>query len=149
MTLYTSLLPKLDAARTKLATKGLRRYTVTRRLVTWDGGHVGLGNATFDDLTLSPNPKVQATGDGIVTVGHITPSYEGGGYTITQLRPLTGDPAAEEDSAQEFYYVLTGPQGEERYALTGVTTSDGPAVGEGTGSFRYTLTLQALDRAGP
>lgn len=151
-TLHARLLPLLDRARAKLDTAGLRRYTVTRRLVTWDGGHVGLGNATFDDLTLSPNPKVQQTGAGTITIGHITPAYAGppaGGYTPAQLRPLTGDPAAEEDPAQEFYYLLSGPQGEERYALTGLETSDGPALGEGAGSFRYVLTLQTLDRAGP
>lgn len=148
-TLHARLLPLLDRARAKLTTAGLRRYTVTRRLVTWDSGEVGRGNPTYSDLVLSPNPKVQETGAGQLTVGHITPSHATGGYTAAQLRPLTGDPAAAEDPGQEFYYLLSGPQGEERYALTGLTTSDGPARGEGTGSFRYTLTLQALDRAGP
>lgn len=152
MTLATRLLPVLDRARGKLGTYGLRRYTVTRRLVTWDGGMVGLGVPTYDDLILSPNPKVQETDDKTITIGHITPAYDGppaGGYTLEQLRPLTGDPDANENPAQEFYYVVTGPNGTTRYALTDVVSSDGPAHGEGAGSLRYKLVLASLNREGP
>ena len=153
MGLFDDMLPIVDDARRFLSDEGGRRYTVTVRTVVWDGGAVGLGNPTATDLTLSPNPKVQEIDDKTITIGHITPAYTSGGvsggYTLAQLRPLTGDPDAGEDQATEFYYVVTGPNGTIRYALTAVVPSDGPALGEGAGSLRYKLVLQSLNRAGP
>ena len=153
MTLADRALRIVDRARGRLDDFGLRRYTVTVRTVSWDGGAVGMGNPTATDLTLSPNPKVQEIDDKTITIGHITPAYTSGGvsggYTLAQLRPLTGDPDAGEDQATEFYYVVTGPNGTIRYALTAVVPSDGPALGEGAGSLRYKLVLQSLNRAGP
>lgn len=153
MGIFDDMLPIVDDARRFLSDEGGRRYTVTRRLVTWDGGAVGVGNPTISDLTLSPNPKVKDVDDKTITVGHITPAWssgaESGGYTLAQLRPLTGDPDAAENQAQEFYYMVTGPNGTIRYALTDVVSSDGPAVGEGAGSLRYRLVLQSLNREGP
>ena len=153
MTLASRLLPILDRARTRLDGYGLRRYTVTVRTVRWDGGAVGMGNPTATDLVLTPNPKVQEVDDKTITIGHITPAWStgtaSGGYTLAQLRPLTGDPDAGEDRATEFFYVVDGPNGVIHYALTAVVPSDGPALGEGAGSLRYKLVLQSLNRAGP
>ena len=153
MTLASRLLPILDRARTRLDGYGLRRYTVTVRTVRWDGGAVGMGNPTATDLVLTPNPKVQEVDDKTITIGHITPAWStgtaSGGYTLAQLRPLTGDPSAHEDPAVEFFYIVEGPNGTIRYALTDVVSSDGPALGEGAGSLRYKLVLQSLSREGP
>ena len=159
MGLFDDMLPIVDDARRFLSDEGGRRYTVTVRTIVWDGvdadgrRSAGLGNPTVTDLTLSPNPKVQEIDDKTISIGHITPAYTSGGvsggYTLAQLRPLTGDPDADEDPGTEFYYVVTGPNGTIRYALTAVVPSDGPALGEGAGSLRYKLILQSLNRAGP
>jgi len=145
VTLASDLYSVLNDARTLPADLGLRRYTVTRRLRTWSGGMVGMGQPTDDDLVLSPNPKVREIDENTVKLTHITPSDGTIGYTLDQLRPLS----APEPANQEFFYILNGPNGEIRYALVGVDSGDGPAAGDGTGSLRYTLTLQSLDRAGP
>jgi len=145
VSLAVNLLPVLNSARTLVADLGLRRYTVTRRLRTWSGGMVGMGQPTDVDLVLTPNPKVREIDENTVKVSHITPSNGTIGYTLDQLRPLS----APEPANQEFFYILNGPNGEIRYALVGVDSGDGPAAGDGTGSLRYTLTLQSLDRAGP
>lgn len=153
MTLATRMYRIVDRWRGRLDDFGLRRYTVTVRTVVWDSGIVGLGNPTTTDLVLSPNPKVQETDDKTITIGHITPAYTSGGvsggYTIAQLRPLTGDPDANEDPGTEFYYMVTGPNGTTRYALIDVISGDGPALGEGAGSLRYKLVLASLNREGP
>jgi hypothetical protein len=153
MGIFDDMLPIVDDARTFLSDEGGRRYTVTVRTVRWDGGAVGVGNPTPSDLILQPNPKVQEVDDKTITIGHITPAWStgtaSGGYTLAQLRPLTGDPAAHEDPAVEFFYIVEGPNGTIRYALTDVVSSDGPALGEGAGSLRYKLVLQSLSREGP
>ena len=153
MGIFDDMLPIVDDARRFLSDEGGRRYTVTVRTVRWDGGAVGLGNPTASDLALSPNPKVQEVDDKTITIGHITPAWStgsaSGGYTLAQLRPLTGDPSANEDQSTEFFYIVDGPNGVIHYALTAVVPSDGPALGEGAGSLRYKLVLQSLNRAGP
>lgn len=152
-TIAEDMLGILDDARGYLADEGFRRYTVTRRLRTWSEGEVGRGVPLDSDLTLSPNPKVRERDDKTIEVSHITPAWtngaQSGGYSIDDLRPLSNNPADGEEVATECLYLVTGPMGTITYTLVDINMSDGPARGEGSGSLRYTLTLQSLNRAGP
>lgn len=112
---------------------------VTRVIVrtrSWSGGEAKLGHATDSEIELFPRPKVRNAGEGsrIVTVGPITPSNAVGGYTLEQLNP-------SEHDGVEAYYILIGPDGIERpYKLIQIDQKR---------AFRYTLTLEALDRRMP
>jgi hypothetical protein len=106
------------------------------RTRTWSGGEVKLGTPSDVEIELFPRPRVRDAGGGgtTVTIGPITPQNADGGYTPIQLNP-------EESDGVESYYILIGPDGEERaYKLIEINDKR---------AFSYTLTLQALERRTP
>jgi len=137
MSLRDDLLPVFDRdARALIDDLGLRTSRVILRTRTWDGGHVGMGAADDVDLELVPRPKVREAGAGMLTVGPITPTYPGGGYTAAQLFP---DNTLEVN--EERFWVVIGMDGEEeRYRIASIDSRR---------AFRLMFTLQLLDRADP
>lgn len=120
-TVRDACLAPINAARATIAALGLRRYTVTVRRRTWDGGSPGLGAVTNHDLVVTPTPRVRALAprevassggtyeEGDYRVDKITPAYAGppaGGYTPAELHPT---PAANEDVV----VILEGDDGEK------------------------------------
>jgi hypothetical protein len=122
VTLRDDLLPVFESARTLIHDLGLRRYDITVRTVSWDGGRPGLGNRVVTDtpLTLSTGARIKvrrlttvnaqeiiasggALQDGDVIVGPITPAYSGGGNAITSFLPEVTDPPSE------VHYLVSGP----------------------------------------
>lgn len=118
MTFRDSLLPKLAAARAIPGGLGLRPYSVTVQVTT-----TTLDNDAVDDTVAQTpllegdnNPKVRITGGGrygndrsaayTATVGPITPSHTGGGYTLAQIAP---DEAGSLTDEQVCLYIITGP----------------------------------------
>jgi hypothetical protein len=134
VTLRDDLLPVVDTARTFIDSLGLRTTRVILRRKTWSANEVGLGDRVDTDLELEPRPKVREAGPGRVTVGPITPSYPGGGYTIAQLAPFLGE---DEDSI----WILVDDDGTERpYRWAGMDDKR---------AFRIMVTLESLDREDP
>lgn len=135
--LAENLKKTLDEARTKLQGFGLRPSSVVIRTYTWDGGKVGRGTAVPSDLALVPNPKVrEVDGDRLLRVSRITPAYDGGGYTLDQLRPLTGP----DYPGVEYVYLVDRGPGPIPYSLISLDTSS---------ALQTILILQSLNRAGP
>ncbi len=115
----------------------VRNTTVTVRTVTWSTGRVRTGTPTVSDLLLVPNPQVrELDGDRRLEVKWITPAYAGGGYTLDQLRPPSGDLAP----GVEFFYVVSGDNGEHPYSLTSIDTNH---------ALHFNLILETLDRVLP
>jgi hypothetical protein len=133
MTLRDDLLRTISDGWQLVEDLGCTQYTVTIRSRSWSGGHVQLGTETITNLTLSPNPWVEEAGDGVLRVSGITPSDGSIGYTFAQLRPT-------EDGDEDFYFIVTGPNGTHNYRLDSIDTSD---------AWEYRLTLRALTRAMP
>jgi hypothetical protein len=136
MSLRDDLLPVFDDARTLIDELGLRTSRVILRTRSWDGGSVRMGDADDTDLELVPRPKVRESAPGYITVGPITPTYPGGGYTAEQLFP---ENTLEEN--EERFWVVIGLDGEERsYRVASIDSRR---------AFRLMFTLQALDRPDP
>jgi hypothetical protein len=130
MSVRDRILPVIDRTRGKIASLGLRRYTVVIRRRRWSGARVGDGTATNTDTVLTPTPKVtelpaNALGPGILTSGgtiedryfaieRITPSYidprdgQRKGYQPGELRLSATAPN------EEVLVLLIGDDGRER-----------------------------------
>lgn len=110
MTLRDTTLPKLNAARTKVAALGLRPITVKVRTRVYSGpvGAVGSEVTSTTDVTVTPSPRVSLDrtnrGDEVIldgeyadataaphllrwVVGPMTPYYGAGGYDSTAFMP--------------------------------------------------------------
>jgi hypothetical protein len=118
MSIVSDLLGTLDTARALLDDVGLRPYTVTLRVVTWEGSRPGQGASSYVDTPITVaggrRPKVVSVSDedavagGLLTtttyeVRNITPAYDGGGFAAHTL-----DPATKTNPTQVFY-ILQGP----------------------------------------
>jgi hypothetical protein len=126
MSVRDKVLPVIDAARAKIATLGMRRYSVIVRRKTWTTAIGQPGETpTIVDVTLTPTPKVRidnafmaqefgihgADGtyqDRTFVIDKITPQYTGGGYTPAQLDLK---PASK---LEEVCIVITGDDGVAR-----------------------------------
>lgn len=120
MTIRADELATVREGRELVASEGLRRHTVVRRLVTWTGGQPGVGTAVPDDLVIAGarvddlSPALVASSGGTYVLGDlwvskITPSHPGGGYTAAQLSPP--------HSAGQLVYVVTDSTGERICSL--------------------------------
>jgi len=139
VTIRADELATVREGRELVASEGLRRHTVVRRVVTWTGGQPGVGTPEADDLVIAGarvrGPSFQdaaglsseARFDTVHTVSKITPAHTGGGYTPAQLLPTLAD-------GQELVYVLTGDDGVPRLCRVEALSLDRP--------FEYTLTLR-------
>lgn len=139
MTIRADELATVREGRELVASEGLRRHSVVRRLVTWTGGQIGYGTASPDDIEVIGarvrGPSYQdvvgldreSRLDGVYTVSKITPAHDGGGYTPAQLLP-------ELSEDQELVYLVTGDDGVERLCRAEALSLDRP--------FEYTLTLR-------
>lgn len=138
MSLRTDLLPVFQEVRELIAdedTLDLRTHRVIRRLITWQGDAVGIGEACVDDLELLPKPRVREDGQNLI-VDKITPSHSGGGYTPEELNPPK---AYEQDTNVELVYFVEGPK-TGTYVLID---------SEETANFGYKLTLSPVRRVRP
>lgn len=109
----------------------LHTTRVTVRTRTWNGGEIGTGAFSDEDFLLGQEVRVsKLTQKEILTSGgffsfndvkveHITPTFDGGGYSLRQIAPSTQFPPAVEaklmlsdgcppDPAVEYIYVLSG-----------------------------------------
>lgn len=133
-TLSDDILPIVDDAWTLVDDLGFSPNSITIRTRTWSGGEVQVGDPTVSDLVLEPNPPTKEIGgDKILLVGPITPTHSAGGYSYAQLRP-------SDVAGTEYYYIVTGNNGANRYALKSIDTSE---------SFEMMLVLEALERRMP
>lgn len=124
-----------DGAR-QIATP-IRTTKVTVRRRVWPS-QMGIGSPTVTDLVLPAWTKVATVNEREIaasggrfklediTVGPVTPTYPGGGYSEAQLAPVATD------DLTEIVYVLSGAVNGE-YTLLACST-DRP--------FRYMLTLR-------
>lgn len=139
MTIRADELATVREGRELVASEGLRRHSVVRRLVTWTGGQPGVGTPEADDLAIA-GARVRGSSfqdaaglgsvsrfDGVYTVSKVTPSHSGGGYTPAQLMPALSD-------GQELVYLVTGDDGVARLCRVEALSLDRP--------FEYTLTLR-------
>ncbi len=127
MALVERLIPQIDRLRAIPAKYGLRSYTVTLRVTTWnpdatDDTDIQLGRGTSSvvetpiALAGGARPKVRrvnyketvAAGgkyqQGDFRIGPMTPNYLGGGLTFAMMAP-TGT----RDARTHYHFVLTGP----------------------------------------
>jgi len=108
--LRASLLPALDTIRTIGAQLDLRRYDITVRVNTWSGTIVGEGTKTTVDTPLrvgGQRPRVkQVTQQQVIMsaglyqdqdliVGPLTPSFPGGGTSVSAFDPANAAPNVE------------------------------------------------------
>jgi hypothetical protein len=133
----------------------------TRVLVrtrTWNGGEIGTGDFSDSDFQIGSEVRVsKITQKEILTSGgffnfndvkvtHITPPFNGGGYSLQQIAPSTQFPPKKEtdegitdsgvpDPAVEYIYVLSG-EINGNYRLK--NCADDHAL-------HYTLFLEELD----
>jgi hypothetical protein len=136
MSLRDDLLPVFDDARTLIDGLGLRTSRVILRTRSWDGGSVRMGDYSDTDLELVPRPKVREASPGRITVGPITPTYPGGGYTAAQLFP---DDTLEGN--EERMWIVIGLDGEEReYRVASIDSRR---------AFRLMFDLESLSRPDP
>jgi hypothetical protein len=157
MSTRDKVLPKFDKARTKIASLGLRRFTVTLRRRVWSGTRIGEGTPVNQDLVLTPTPRVrfkspfaaQMSGvlmsggsvrDRFYEIDKITPAYvdslgNPGGYTTTQLRMRVGADLKN----VECVVVLVGDDGMARECSQLILEDDR--------SFGYSMTVQEMDKA--
>lgn len=134
MSVVDDNLPTIDAGRQLLTDFGLRTTRVFVRVGTWDENEAFLGNLTNADTELLPRPKVVDIGNGNLTVTNITPQYVGGGWEPSDVAPAIA-------AGRDFYFIVRGPDGNDRPYALGVANVRSP--------FRYTLTLQPLTRVRP
>lgn len=109
MSLVSSILPALDAVRAIPGVLGLCSMGVTRRVRTWSGTSLASGTATNTDTAITlpggVNPKVRRVAyketvqgggryqEGDYRIGPLTPTYSGGGQSVTSLTPaITSSP---------------------------------------------------------
>jgi len=129
-TLRDDLLPVLRDGRQLIQDLGLRPYRVVVRTRTWSGSKVRLGTPTDSDLEIVPRPKVtEKDGDALLSVEKI----DLGTYTLSQLNP-------SDVAGVEFYYSVTGPNGEFPYSLKSIDTSP---------RFGFRMILETLNRKRP
>lgn len=112
MTLRDDLLPTFDGARALIEDFGLRTSTLTVRTLTWPG-LPGIGSPNVSDTEITPPPRMRTIAareiagsggryrEGDIRADRITPSYSGGGYEITDVRP-------EPPEGSEVVYVAGG-----------------------------------------
>jgi hypothetical protein len=119
MSFASDLRADLDDIRAIPGDLGLRPYTVTLVIETWDGARVGDGTKTTTRTTLlvgGQPPKVQSVSQqdivaggymsGDFKVGPFTPPFVGGGgYSVTDL-----DPPKLPNVQREVFYELVGPE---------------------------------------
>jgi hypothetical protein len=134
MSVVDDNLPTIDAGRQLLTDFGLRTTRVFVRIGTWDENEALLGNLTNADIELLPRPKVVSVSNGSLTVTNITPEYVGGGWAPSDVAPAIA-------AGQDFYFIVRGPDGNDRPYMLGVADVRSP--------FRFTLTLQPLTRNRP
>jgi hypothetical protein len=116
----------------------LRDSRVYVRTRTWTGNVVQLGECIDSDVEILPRPLVKETGgDGSLRVGPVTPAYVASTSGGTAYADLTDSSLAH---GQERLFVVTGPEGERLYRLTGLDTSR---------DFSWFLNLTGLERVQP
>lgn len=119
MTLRDDLIPVIDFGRQLAADLGLRRHSVTVRLVTWSG-EPGDGAPTNTDLVLSPPPKVDDrperirwSAPGQVEEGDRLVSRISATYTREQLGGVPQD-------GEDWRWILTDESGSVEYVAASV-----------------------------
>ena len=112
------LLPVFEEIPSILEEFGLSRFRVIRVIRTWDGGMVGEGIPSDDEMEIRPRPEVvpgsNTIGDrqdntsagtrdaATISVVSIVPKHSAGGYTPAELVPSLG----QADSKELFYKVI-------------------------------------------
>ncbi len=126
-------LPTIDAGRALLQEFGLRPVRVFMRTKVWSAAERHLGTLTESDVELLPRPKVKGDNQRL-TVTNVTPRYTGGGWTPEMLQP-------DLQAGYDHVFIVQQPDGAlNAYRLAKV---------DQLSPFRYTLELEALERAEP